>query len=124
MYTVKKKSAFLAYPEYTFHYLADFLVWWFVKTPVFILKSIIRANTILDDSTSFRVVLLGYFRPWKNDFNIAGWFVGIIIKTVYLAILFVCFAMMNLILLALFALQIAFLPVIIGLIILSPFIGI
>ncbi len=123
MYAVKRTPPLFAFGQYIVSYCMEFIIWWFVAVPTYIIKSIIRTNTIFNDSTSFSIILFGFFKPWKNDNNIAGWVIGLIIKSIYIPVLLIAFGLINIIGLLLLLIQISFLPIIIGLIILNPFIS-
>jgi len=89
--------------------------------PLILFAKLQRILVVINDITSFGVILKGYFRPWKNDYNIAGWLVGMVLKTCYLPIIASFFVVtISGFLLALLV-QLSVLPVIIGLIVLNPF---
>lgn len=104
-----------------FSFVRTFFGWWYGDLPLSILALMKRVVIVLNDQTSFGVILNGFFRPWKNDYNIVGWLIGIIIKLVYLPIAATVMLLAVLILLLVLALQLVILPTIIGLIIINPF---
>jgi len=104
-----------------FSFMRSFFAWWYGDVPLVLFAKLQRILVVINDITSFGVILKGYFRPWKNDYNIAGWLVGMVIKTCYLPIVASFFAItIGGFLLALLIL-LSVLPVVIGLIVLNPF---
>jgi len=101
--------------------MRSFFAWWYGDVPLILFAKLQRILVVINDITSFGVILKGYFRPWKNDYNIAGWLVGMVLKTCYLPIIASFFVVtISGFLLALLV-QLSVLPVIIGLIVLNPF---
>jgi len=104
-----------------FSFMRSFFAWWYGDVPLILFAKLQRILVVINDITSFGVILKGYFRPWKNDYNIAGWLVGMVLKTCYLPIIASFFVVtISGFLLALLV-QLSVLPVIIGLIVLNPF---
>lgn len=99
----------------------SFFGWWYGDLPLTILALLKRTLIILNDTTSFSIVLFGLFSPWKNDYNIAGWLVGLTIKLIYLPIILTLFVTLVILFISLLLLQLAILPTVIGLIIINPF---
>lgn len=117
---IQKPNPF-SYIGQLFDFIRNFFAWWYGDIPLSLLSFLKRVLVILDDTTSFSIILKGFFKPWKNDYNIAGWLVGMSIKAVYLPIILVLFLLtIGCIVLALLA-QLIILPIIIGLILLNPF---
>lgn len=104
-----------------FDFVRSFFAWWYGDVPLSMFASLKRVLIVINDTTSFGVILRGFFRPWKNDYNIAGWLVGIVIKTVYLPATGSLFLLTIALFIALLIIQLAILPLIIGLIIINPF---
>jgi hypothetical protein len=104
-----------------FDFIRSFFAWWYGDVPINLFSKLRRTLIVINDITSFGIILKGFFRPWKNDFNIAGWLVGLFIKTCYLPIICVLFAITFLIFIVLLFLQLAILPTIVGLILVNPF---
>jgi len=102
-------------------FFRTFFAWWYGDVPIAILSLLKRLLLVINDNTSFSLVLFGYFRPWKNDYNIAGWIVGIFIKTLYLPIILTFFIIILSIFIIIISIQLIILPIIIGLIIVNPF---
>jgi hypothetical protein len=61
--------------------------------------------------------------PWKNDFNPVGLILGIVIKTLYLPIIFALITSVIAFFLAMLLLQLVLLPAIVGLILINPFLS-
>lgn len=104
-----------------FSFMHSFFAWWYGDIPLILFAKLQRTLVVINDITSFGVILKGFFRPWKNDYNIAGWLVGMVIKTVYLPIIATLFVLTVLLFLIALLVQLSILPVIIGLIVLNPF---
>ncbi len=104
-----------------FEFIRSFFAWWYGDIPLAMFALLRRSIVIVNDMTSFGIIVKGFFRPWKNDYNIAGWLVGIVIKTVYLPIALSLFVIVFAVFIALLLIQLAILPIIIGLIIINPF---
>ncbi len=101
----------------------SFFGWWYGDLPLTIIALLKRTLVVLNDTTSFSVVLLGLFSPWKNDYNIAGWVVGLFIKLIYLPLILILFLFVVALFIALLLVQLAILPTVIGLIIINPFLA-
>lgn len=106
-----------------FEFIRSFFGWWYGDVPITLFAILKRTTTVINDLTSFTLILKGFFRPWKNDYNIAGWLVGIVIKLVYIPVILTFFFLTFLIFMVILLLQLAILPTIIGLIILNPFLN-
>lgn len=104
-------------------FFRSFFGWWYGDIPLALFALLRRVFQVFNDTTSFGVILRGYFRPWKNDYNIAGWLVGMVIKTIYLPLSGSLFILILGLFFALLLLQLAVLPVVIGLIIINPFLA-
>lgn len=104
-------------------FIRSFFGWWYGDIPLALFALLRRVFQVFNDTTSFGVILRGYFRPWKNDYNIAGWLVGMVIKTIYLPLSGSLFVLILGLFFALLLLQLAVLPVVIGLIIINPFLA-
>lgn len=104
-----------------FEFIRSFFAWWYGDVPLSMFATLRRVLIVINDTTSFGVILKGFFRPWKNDYNIAGWLVGIVIKLFYLPITGSLFILATLLFLVLLLFQLAVLPLIIGLILINPF---
>ena len=104
-----------------FFFLRSFFGWWYGDIPLTIFSLLRRTIIVINDVTSFSLIVRGFFRPWKNDYNIAGWLVGIFIKTLYIPIISSLFIIAILLFVAILLVQLAILPVIFGLILINPF---
>lgn len=104
-----------------FEFIRSFFAWWYGDVPITLFAKLRRTFIVINDITSFGVILRGFFKPWKNDYNIAGWLVGMFIKLCYLPITGAVFVVTLVIFLAALTLQLAILPIIVGLILVNPF---
>lgn len=104
-----------------FDFIRSFFAWWYGDVPLAIFALLRRALIVINDMTSYGVILKGFFRPWKNDYNIAGWLVGIVIKTFYLPLVTILFVLAIFFFLGILLGQLAILPVILGLVLINPF---
>ncbi|MCC7304271.1 hypothetical protein IT418_02555 [bacterium] len=104
-----------------FEFIRSFFAWWYGDIPLSLFALLKRVLLVINDTTSFGVILSGFFRPWKNDYNVAGWLIGIVIKTFYLPIAGSLFLLTIALFLLLLIIQLAILPLIIGLILINPF---
>lgn len=116
-----REPNFFEYIGITFQFIRDFFGWWYGDLPLSILALVKRSVIVLNDVTSFGVILGGLFRPWKNDYNFVGWLVGIVIKLCYLPLAGALIIITTLILIFVLAVQLTVLPTILGLIIINPF---
>lgn len=104
-------------------FIRTFFGWWYGEVPLAIISLFKRWILVIDDITSFSTILRGYFRPWKNDYNIAGWLVGMVIKSVYLPATGSLLLITLLIFIVILLIQLIIFPVIVGLIIINPFLN-
>lgn len=121
MFQEPRSTSFFDYLRIQFEFVQDFLAWWFIDIPNYMIQFIRRVNTVINDTTSFGILVRGYLSPWKNDNNIAGWLVGLILKTAYLPVIFIFILLVNAVLLALFIVQLAILPLVLTMLLISPF---
>jgi hypothetical protein len=77
-----------SYFEIFLGFLNEFLTWWYVKMPIWHLRSLRRIVIVFDDNLSFSLLLKNFFLPWHRDKNILGYMVGITSKLFYLPICF------------------------------------
>jgi hypothetical protein len=103
-------------------FIRTFFGWWYGDIPLTLFLKLQRTLVVLNDRTSFSLILSGLFLPWKKDYNPIGWLLGIIIKLLYLPFIAVLLLTVILIYFAVLFIQLAILPVIIGLILINPFI--
>ena len=118
--TLRKPTALSVAGSYI-EFIRSFFAWWYGDVPIAMFSILRRTLTVINDITSFGVILKGFFRPWKNDYNIAGWLVGIVIKMIYIPITGTIFVLTLVLFIAIFLAQLAILPTIIGLILINPF---
>lgn len=69
-------------------WVKDFLYWWYLKMPVFHLLTLRRIIIVLNDQLSFSLLISTFFIPWKRDRRATGYFVGIVVRLIYLPIAF------------------------------------
>jgi len=104
-----------------FEFSRSFFAWWYGDIPINLFAKLRRTLIVINDITSFGVIFRGFFKPWKNDYNIAGWLVGIFIKLCYLPIVLLMFLITVIMFLLVLLVQLSILPVIVGLILVNPF---
>jgi hypothetical protein len=81
-----------SYSEIFIEFIYDFLQWWYVKMPIWHLRTLRRLVVVMDDNLSFSLLLKNFFLPWHRDKNILGYLVGIVSKLVFLPIAFLLIA--------------------------------
>ena len=54
--------------------------------PIFYLNKIERISIVVSDQLSITILLKNFFLPWKRHRTLVGYFVGIIVKILYLPI--------------------------------------
>lgn len=64
----------------------DFLDWWFVQMPIVYLNYLRRLSTLLNDQLSISLLLRTFFTPWHRDSKPVGYFMGIVMRIIYLPI--------------------------------------
>lgn len=121
MLSQKKSTTIFDYAGLHLSFVQDFILWWYVDIPTYLLGILKRINIVLLDSTSLPIILKGYLKPWRNDYNIAGWVVGMFLKTVYIPVAGFVVIVANGALLLVILLQLILLPLIIAMILLNPF---
>lgn len=65
-------------------YLQDLFTWWYVEIPIKKLQRLQRLAIVLDDKLSISLLLKTVYVPWHNDRSFVGYFIGIIIRILYL----------------------------------------
>jgi hypothetical protein len=73
-------------PQITLYTIRDFIFWWYVQMPYRIGQITIRLLTYVDDQFSFSLLISTFFSPWKRDYSPVGYFIGVIIRILYLPI--------------------------------------
>jgi hypothetical protein len=123
MISQRRSTNFIDYILLHIDFIQDFFAWWYIDIPTYFWRFILRVNSVLLDTTSLPIIIRGFFRPFKNDYNIAGWFVGFILKCIYIpAALFMMFSV-NVLLFTIFLVQLILLPAILAMIFINPFIA-
>lgn len=79
--------SFFNYVEVFLIWVQDFLVWWYLQIPYKLIQFLKRFILVIDDSFSFSIITHNFFSPWRKDRSIAGWFMGIATKVMYLPII-------------------------------------
>lgn len=70
----------------TLEYFQDFLHWWYISMPVWYILSLRRILTVINDQYSITLLLSNFFIPWHRDFTFVGFFIGIVMKLLFLPI--------------------------------------
>lgn len=105
----------------TADFVRSFFGWWYGDIPIYLFSILGRTLAIINDRTSFLLILKGFFKPWKNDFNPLGLLFGIAIKSLYVPLILLVMALITSLFIVVVVLQLVLLPVIIGLILVNPF---
>ncbi len=66
--------------------IKDFLNWWYIQMPIYYLTKLERISMVVLDQLSIIVLLTNFFVPWKRDKTVVGYFIGILVKLLYLPI--------------------------------------
>lgn len=69
-----------------FNEVKALVYWWYVTMPVWYVLSLRRILTIIDDQYSISLLLSHFFTPWHRDFTFVGYFIGVIMKLLFLPI--------------------------------------
>ena len=77
----------------------DFLKFWFIEAPVGLMEYFASLNTAAMKFLSFRILLLTFFKPWKNEYRegLVGFSIamGIFIKSMFIVFdLFILLALL------------------------------
>ena len=123
MLSQKKSTTIFDYIGLHLSFVQDFVLWWYVDIPSYLLGIFKRVNIVLLDSTSLPIIVKGYLKPWRNDYNIAGWVVGMFLKTVYIPVATFVVLVANTAMLTIILVQVVLLPLIISMILLNPFLA-
>lgn len=69
-----------------FNEVKALVYWWYVTMPVWYVLSLRRILTIIDDQYSISLLLSHFFTPWHRDFTFVGYFIGVIMKLLFLPV--------------------------------------
>lgn len=64
----------------------DMLRWWYITMPIWYILSLRRILTIIDDQFSISLLISNFFVAWHRDNSPVGFFMGIIMKILFLPI--------------------------------------
>ena len=78
--TVDSYAAILLYA------VQDFLRWWYIKMPIWHLRQLNRLSIVVDDNLSLSVLMKTFFIPWHRDYSLMGFFMGIMMRILYIPI--------------------------------------
>jgi len=84
-----------SYLEITTHFFKQFFIWWYIKMPIWHLMMLGRISTLVDDNFSISLLIKNILLPWRRDYSLIGYVVGISIKVVYLPIAIVAYLCIN-----------------------------
>lgn len=62
----------------------DFLYWWYIQMPLFIILTIRRTHVVLNDKLSIGMLIKNFFTPWQRRYNLTYVIIGVIMKATYL----------------------------------------
>lgn len=80
-----------SYLQIFIYYIQDFLNWWYVKMPIWHLRTLGRISVVVDDNLSISLLFKNFFVPWRRDNSLMGYAFGFIIKSLYLPIAIVIY---------------------------------
>lgn len=83
-YIEKNLNEIGSLPEMIFFTMKDFLFWWYIQMPQKIAQSIVRILVYVDDQFSISLLFSTFLIPWKRDMTAVGYFMGIIVRIIYL----------------------------------------
>lgn len=66
--------------------LYDFFDWWYIEMPMKISKIIGRISTVILDQFSIGTLTRTFFVPWHRDHKPIGYFMGIVMRILYIPI--------------------------------------
>ncbi len=66
--------------------LRDFLYWWYIRMPVLYILQLQRLVVVYNDQLSISLLVRKFFVPWHRDGSFVGYFIGVVIKILYLPI--------------------------------------
>jgi len=75
-----------SYIEIFWYSVKDFFSWWYIEMPIRYLRVWSRVMMVLNDQLSITLLVKNFFLPWMRHNSFAGYFFGIIIKTIYIPI--------------------------------------
>ena len=67
-------------------YLIDFFNWWYIQMPIYIWAYSRRIVEVVEDRFSIIILIRTFDSPWKKDYSFVGFFMGIILRLLYLPI--------------------------------------
>jgi hypothetical protein len=73
----------LSYLSFT---IRDLLYWWYIQMPILHLKKLTRISVVVSDQLSIPILFKHFFLPWKRHKSAVGYFIGILLKILYLPI--------------------------------------
>jgi hypothetical protein len=70
---------------FMFHFF-DFFDWWYIRMPIIYILQAQRLSVVLNDQLSILLLVSTFFTPWHRDKIFIGYFIGIIMRILYLPI--------------------------------------
>ncbi len=67
-------------------FVKDFFYWWYIQMPIFYLEKLERISLVVADQLSISILFKNFFVPWKRHRSAVGYFIGILVKLLYLPI--------------------------------------
>ena len=64
----------------------DFFEWWYIEMPILIYKYLSRISVIMLDQLSIGVLMKNFLTPWHRHKKPIGYFMGIVMRILYLPI--------------------------------------
>ncbi len=85
-FTEKELIQFTSLPQLILFTLKDFIQWWYIQMPILFINILNRFLQVMNDQLSITLLLKNFFTSWKKDKSAIGYFMGIIMKILYLPI--------------------------------------
>ena len=64
----------------------DLIHWWYISMPVWFVLSLRRVVTVIDDQLSISLLIANFFIPWHRDGTFVGYFIGLVMKLIFIPI--------------------------------------
>lgn len=68
------------------NWLSNIIRWWYIAMPVWYILSMRRVLTVIDDKFSISLLITNFFVSWHRDNSFVGFFIGIIMKLLFIPI--------------------------------------
>ncbi len=85
-----------SYVDIAMYYFYDFFDWWYIKMPILLFKFATRFLSVANDQLSFSLLLRTFLVPWHRDNKLVGYFMGIMMRIIFLPISFLLLLLLSL----------------------------